>query len=63
MVRVHELVPAEMWSSRYNIINRFEGKLVVSGTRIVKCFLRISRSRSPQVVNNFPSRDTRLSTS
>jgi PPK2 family polyphosphate:nucleotide phosphotransferase len=42
VVRVHELVPAEMWSCRYSVINRFEEKLVGSGTRIVKCFLHIS---------------------
>jgi PPK2 family polyphosphate:nucleotide phosphotransferase len=43
VVRVHELVPPEMWSSRYGIINRFEEKLVASDTRVVKCFLHISK--------------------
>ncbi|MGH3479482.1 MAG: PPK2 family polyphosphate kinase [Pseudonocardiaceae bacterium] len=43
VVRVHELVPPEMWSCRYGVINRFEEKLVASATRIVKCFLHISR--------------------
>lgn len=43
VVRVHELVPAEVWSCRYGVINRFEGKLAASGTRIVKCFLHISK--------------------
>lgn len=43
VVRVHELVPPEMWSCRYSTINRFEEKLVASGTRIVKCFLHISK--------------------
>lgn len=42
-VRVHEIVPSEMWSCRYGVINRFEEKLVASDTRIVKCFLHISR--------------------
>ncbi len=47
VVRVHELVPPEMWSGRYGQINRFEAKLAASTTRIVKCFLHISRrSRS-----------------
>ena len=46
VVRVHELVPTEMWSSRYDVINHFEGKLAASGTRIVKCFLHISQRRS-----------------
>jgi PPK2 family polyphosphate:nucleotide phosphotransferase len=44
VVRVHELVPPEMWSRRYRVINRFEEKLVASGTKIVKCFLHISFS-------------------
>lgn len=43
VVRVHELVPADMWSRRYDIINRFEEKLVTSATKIVKCFLHISQ--------------------
>ena len=43
VVRVHELVPPKVWSCRYGIINRFEEKLVASGTRVVKCFLHISR--------------------
>jgi PPK2 family polyphosphate:nucleotide phosphotransferase len=43
VVRVHELVPPETWSCRYSVINRFEGKLVASGTRVVKCFLHISK--------------------
>lgn len=43
VVRVHGLVPPEIWSCRYGIINRFEEKLVASATRIVKCFLHISR--------------------
>jgi PPK2 family polyphosphate:nucleotide phosphotransferase len=43
VVRVHELAPPEMWSRRYGSINRFEAKLVASGTRIVKCFLHISK--------------------
>jgi PPK2 family polyphosphate:nucleotide phosphotransferase len=43
VARVHELVPSELWSRRYGIINRFEEKLVASGTRVVKCFLHISK--------------------
>jgi PPK2 family polyphosphate:nucleotide phosphotransferase len=39
--RVHELVPAEVWSRRYESINLFEAELAQS-TRIVKCFLHIS---------------------
>src|SRR5947209_1033246 len=43
VVRVHQLVPPEVWSRRYSVINRFEEKLAASGTRVVKCFLRISK--------------------
>lgn len=42
VVRVRQLVPTEMWSRRYGIINRFENRLAAAGTRIVKCFLHIS---------------------
>jgi PPK2 family polyphosphate:nucleotide phosphotransferase len=48
VVRIHELVPREMWSRRYHIINRFELKLTASGTRIVKCFLHISKEEQEQ---------------
>jgi PPK2 family polyphosphate:nucleotide phosphotransferase len=41
VVRVHALVPEEVWSTRYGVINRFEAELA-GGTRIVKCFLHIS---------------------
>ncbi len=43
VVRVQELVPPERWSRRYGAINRFEKKLTASGTRMVKCFLHISK--------------------
>ena len=43
VVRVQQLVPPEIWSRRYGVINRFENKLVATGTRIVKCFLHISK--------------------
>jgi len=42
VARVRQLVPTEIWSRRYGVINRFENKLVAAGTRIVKCFLHIS---------------------
>jgi PPK2 family polyphosphate:nucleotide phosphotransferase len=46
VVRVHELVPRATWSRRYATINRFEEKLAASGTRVVKCFLHISKDES-----------------
>jgi PPK2 family polyphosphate:nucleotide phosphotransferase len=43
IVRVHELVPENVWSRRYDAINRFEARLALSGTTVIKCFLHISR--------------------
>lgn len=40
--RVHNLVPKEVWSERYDIINEFERGLVANGTHIIKLFLHIS---------------------
>ncbi len=42
VVRVHELVPREMWSRRYDHINDFERMLSDEGTTILKFFLHIS---------------------
>jgi PPK2 family polyphosphate:nucleotide phosphotransferase len=41
VVRVHNLVPKEIWSRRYEEINDFERNLVESGTRILKFYLHI----------------------
>ena len=43
IVRVHKLVPKEVWSKRYEHINDFERLQVESGTRILKFFLNISK--------------------
>lgn len=43
IVRVHNLVPKEVWSKRYEQINDFERRLSLNGTRILKFFLHISR--------------------
>jgi PPK2 family polyphosphate:nucleotide phosphotransferase len=43
VVRVHDLVPKEVWSARYDQINEFEQTLSVSGVTIVKFFLHISK--------------------
>lgn len=42
VVRVHDLVPPEVWEGRYDEINAFEHELAGSGMTIVKCFLHIS---------------------
>ncbi len=36
VVRVHDLVPKEVWSRRYDQINAFEHGLVENGTHILK---------------------------
>lgn len=43
VVRVHNLVPEEAWSKRYDQINHFEQLLAESGTTILKFFLYISK--------------------
>jgi PPK2 family polyphosphate:nucleotide phosphotransferase len=42
VVRVHNLVPKEVWKKRYNQINAFEKQLTEEGTTILKFFLNIS---------------------
>jgi PPK2 family polyphosphate:nucleotide phosphotransferase len=42
VVRVHSLVPENVWRPRYDQINDFERMLSESGTTIVKFFLHIS---------------------
>ena len=41
VVRVHNLVPEEVWSGRYDHINWFERTLADEGTTILKFFLHI----------------------
>ncbi|BBZ26539.1 polyphosphate kinase [Mycolicibacterium madagascariense] len=41
-VRVHDLVPPEVWGRRYDEINAFERELVDDGTTIVKCAMFVS---------------------
>ena len=42
VVRVHELVPREVWEGRYDEINTFESDLVESGTTLVKVAMFVS---------------------
>lgn len=42
-VRVHKLVPKEIWKARYDEINRFERNLTENDVKILKFFLHISR--------------------
>jgi polyphosphate kinase 2 (PPK2 family) len=43
VVRVHNLVPEEVWRRRYDHINAFEQLLVDSGTILLKFYLHISK--------------------
>jgi PPK2 family polyphosphate:nucleotide phosphotransferase len=43
VVRVHELVPKDVWSKRYDQINEFERILSENGVVILKFFLHVSR--------------------
>ncbi|HKV17549.1 MAG TPA: polyphosphate kinase 2 family protein, partial [Mycobacterium sp.] len=42
IVRVHDLVPPEVWGTRYDEINAFEKELVDGGTTLVKVAMFIS---------------------
>jgi PPK2 family polyphosphate:nucleotide phosphotransferase len=42
VVRVHNLVPKDVWSRRFELINDFEKTLVEHGTMILKFYLHIS---------------------
>ncbi|WP_067896301.1 polyphosphate kinase 2 family protein [Nocardia vaccinii] len=42
VVRVHELVPPDVWGKRYDEINRFERTIAAAGTTIVKVAMFIS---------------------
>jgi PPK2 family polyphosphate:nucleotide phosphotransferase len=43
VVRVHKLVPKEVWAGRYDLINEFEKGLVANGTEMIKLFLHIDK--------------------
>jgi PPK2 family polyphosphate:nucleotide phosphotransferase len=48
VVRVKELVPADVWEGRYEEIRNFERLLARNGTRILKFFLHISREEQKE---------------
>lgn len=41
--RVEQMVSVDEWMSRYERINEFEREVAQSGTRIIKCFLNVSK--------------------
>ncbi len=48
VVRVHDLVPEDVWRPRYDFINDFEANLAAAGTRIVKVYLHISKEEQAE---------------
>jgi PPK2 family polyphosphate:nucleotide phosphotransferase len=48
VVRVHELVPKEVWGKRYEHINAFEKLLADEGTTIMKFFLNVSKKEQAE---------------
>lgn len=48
VVRVHNLVPPEVWGQRYEQINQFEKLLFDTGTTILKFFLHISKEEQKE---------------
>ncbi|MCA1691007.1 MAG: PPK2 family polyphosphate kinase [Acidimicrobiales bacterium] len=48
VVRVHNLVPEDVWRPRYERINQFEALLEEADTRIVKLFLHISKEEQAE---------------
>jgi PPK2 family polyphosphate:nucleotide phosphotransferase len=48
VVRVHDLVPQEVWSRRYDHINAFEKLLADEGTTILKFYLHISKEEQKE---------------
>lgn len=48
VVRVHELAPERVWSTRYDRINCFEQNLVDSGVIVLKFYLHISKEEQEE---------------
>jgi PPK2 family polyphosphate:nucleotide phosphotransferase len=48
VVRVHNLVPEEVWQQRYEQINHFEKLLTDTGTTILKFFLHMSKEEQKE---------------
>lgn len=48
VVRVHNLVPEEVWSRRYDQINAFEQQLAEEGTTIRKFYLHIDKNEQKE---------------
>lgn len=63
-VRVHDLVPKEVWKGRYSHINNFESLLASSDTLILKFYLHISKKEQEERLlarENDPTKAWKLS--
>ena len=48
VVRVHELIPPDVWGKRFKQINEFERALAENGTTILKFYLHIDRDEQKE---------------
>jgi len=48
VVRVHDLVPKDVWKARYDLINRFEQLLTDSNTIVLKFYLHIGKKEQEE---------------
>lgn len=48
VVRVKGFVPESVWRKRYRHINEFERMLTDEGTKIIKCFLHVSKAEQAE---------------
>jgi PPK2 family polyphosphate:nucleotide phosphotransferase len=48
VIRVHKLVPPEVWKKRYEQINAFERHLAENGTTLLKFYLHIDRQEQKE---------------
>jgi len=48
VVRVHNLVPPEVWKKRFDQINQFERLLADTGTTILKFYLHIDQDEQKE---------------
>ena len=54
IVRVHNLVPPEVWGARYDEINAFEKELVDGGTTIIKVAMFVSLDEQKKRLSQAP---------
>jgi polyphosphate kinase 2 (PPK2 family) len=65
VVRVHNLVPEEVWQRRFQHMNDFERMLTDEGTTVIKFFLYIDlRTQKQRLMDrlNDPQKQWKLST-